>query len=158
MAGMEPPVLNDDRTADDGASSWTGPGRLRLLLRGLTRRCPVCGELHIFSGYFRLKPSCPRCGLTFNRLEGQWSGDIGINTIVSFSLLYVVLLGGTLLMWGAVNVRVLASVAAAVVLVFPVLFVPFAKTLWLAIDLVMRPVQADEVAVSYRRTAPRSGR
>jgi uncharacterized protein (DUF983 family) len=118
---------------------------MRMVIRGLTRRCPNCGEARITEGYFRLKGACPRCGLRFSRLDGQWSGDIGINTIVTFTLLYVVLLGGTLLMWGDVRVGVLAIVATFVVLVFPVLFVPVAKTLWLAIDLVMRPVQPDEV-------------
>jgi uncharacterized protein (DUF983 family) len=122
-----------------------GTSRARMLLRGVTRRCPVCGERRIFTGYFRLKAVCPRCGLRFNRLEGQWSGDIGINTIVTFTLLYFVLLGGTLLMWGDVKVGVLAVAALAVVLVFPVLFVPVAKTLWLAIDLMMRPLQPDEM-------------
>ena len=97
-----------------------------------------------------MKVACPRCGLRFTRLEGQWSGDIGINTIVTFSLLYVVLLGGTLLMWGDVRVGLLAVIAAVVVLVFPVLFVPVAKTLWLAIDLVMRPIQPDEVDPAWR--------
>jgi len=109
----------------------------------------MCGETRVTRGYFRLKPACPRCGLRFTRLEGQWSGDIGINTIVTFTLLYVVLLGGTLLMWGDVRVGLLAALSAAVVLVFPVLFVPFAKTLWLAIDLAMRPVQADEIDAAW---------
>jgi uncharacterized protein (DUF983 family) len=123
---------------------WPGPSRMKLLLRGLSRRCPVCGETRIGQGYFRLKESCPGCGLRFTRLEGQWSGDIGINTIVTFSLLYLVLLGGTLLMWGDIRIGLLAVAATFVVLVFPVLFVPVAKTLWLAIDLIMRPPQADE--------------
>jgi hypothetical protein len=105
----------------------------------------VCGEWAIFAGYFRLKQACPRCGLRFERLDGQWSGDIGINTIVTFTLLYIVLLGGALVMRGAINVAALAGAAAAVALVFPVLFVPVAKTLWLAVDLVMRPVAADEL-------------
>ena len=122
----------------------TLPSRMRLLVRGLTGRCPICGETRIRQGYFRLKETCPRCGLRFTRLEGQWSGDIGINTIVTFTLLYLVLVGGTLVMWGDIRVGTLAVVATLVVLVFPVAFVPFAKTLWLAIDLIMRPVQADE--------------
>jgi uncharacterized protein (DUF983 family) len=143
MAAMEPPVPSSVPGEESGRS-WRQPSRVRLLLRGLSRRCPVCGEARIRQGYFRLKASCPRCGLRFTRLEGQWSGDIGINTIVTFTLLYVVLLGGTLLMWGDIKVGPLALAALLVVVVFPVLFVPFAKTLWLAIDLAMRPVQADE--------------
>jgi uncharacterized protein (DUF983 family) len=127
-----------------------GPAPLRLLWRGLTRRCPVCGAARIFQGYFRLAPACPRCGLRFSRLEGQWAGDIGINTIVTFTLLYGVLLGGTLAMWGHVNVVALGLAAGAVALVFPVLFVPVAKTLWLATDLALRPVQPGELNPDHR--------
>jgi hypothetical protein len=95
---------------------------------------------------------CPRCGLRFRRLEGHWSGDIGINTVVTFSLLWLVLVGGTLVMWGHINYLALAITAALVVFVFPIVFVPFAKTLWVAIDVVMRPVQDDELTAT---TPPR---
>jgi uncharacterized protein (DUF983 family) len=153
---MEPPVPPPVPVEGSG-EPWPGPSRMRLLLRGLSRRCPVCGETRIRQGYFRLKESCPRCGLRFTRLDGQWSGDIGINTIVTFSLLYVVLLGGTLLMWGDLKVGLLAGAAAGVVLVFPVLFVPVAKTLWLAIDLIMRPPQPDEFEVPVDRNGSAPG-
>jgi len=88
---------------------------------------------------------CPGCGLRFRRLEGHWSGDIGINTIVTFSLLWVVLVGGTVAMWGHINVAALAVAAVCVTFIFPILFVPFAKTLWVAVDVIMRPVEPTEL-------------
>jgi hypothetical protein len=88
---------------------------------------------------------CPRCGLRFRRLEGHWSGDIGINTIVTFSLLWLVLIVGTLVMWGHINYWALGLSAGFVTFVFPIMFVPFARTLWVAVDVVMRPVQAEEL-------------
>jgi uncharacterized protein (DUF983 family) len=117
--------------------------------RGLTRRCPVCGTFRIGDGYFRLKERCPGCGLRFARMEGHWSGDIGINTVVTFGLLFLVVLGGTLLMWEDLNAAVLLAAAAGVVLIFPVLFVPVAKTLWVAVDLMMRPVEPAELDPAY---------
>jgi hypothetical protein len=94
---------------------------------------------------------CPGCGLRFRRLEGHWSGDIGINTIVTFSLLWLVLVGGTLAMWGHVNIVALAIAAAFVTFVFPLLFMPFAKTLWVAVDVIMRPVEPDELSGAAAR-------
>ena len=135
-----------------------GPSRARIFWRGLTARCPICGSAKIVRRYFSLVPRCPRCGLRFSRLEGHWSGDIGINTIVTFSLLYGVLLGGTLAMWGDVNIAALAITAGVVTVVFPIAFIPVAKTLWTAIDCMMRPVSADEIDPDYRRTlAPTAG-
>jgi len=121
------------------------PTRARMFRRGLVKHCPWCGSGHITQGYFKLKARCPRCGLGFQRLEGQWSGDIGINTIVTFGLLYVVLMVGVLAFWGHTNTTALAIIGLAIVLVFPVLFVPHAKSLWLAIDCMMRPVEPDEL-------------
>jgi uncharacterized protein (DUF983 family) len=139
----------------DAAPPGTAPSRARLFGRALTRRCPVCGSRGIYRGYFRLRERCPRCGLRFERLAGHWSGDIGINTIVSFALLWAVLLGGTLVMWGNLNVAALVIAATLAAVVFPVLFVPFAKALWVAIDLTMRPLSADELDPGYLAGEPR---
>jgi len=115
-----------------------------MFARGLVRHCPWCGSGHLFHAYFKLKDDCPRCGLRFQRLDGQWSGDIGINTVVTFGLLYVTLMVGVIAFWGRINIAALSAIGAFLVVVFPALFVPFAKTLWLAIDLMMRPAEADE--------------
>mgnify|MGYP000106071502 CR=1 FL=1 len=32
------------------------------LRRGLVRRCPNCGEGHLFDGYLKLSAECPACG------------------------------------------------------------------------------------------------
>jgi uncharacterized protein (DUF983 family) len=37
----------------------------RMLLglrRGLQRRCPNCGEGHLFAGYLKVRPHCEACG------------------------------------------------------------------------------------------------
>ena len=32
------------------------------MLRGWRRRCPACGEGHVFEGYLKVRPACPACG------------------------------------------------------------------------------------------------
>ncbi|HEY6532026.1 MAG TPA: DUF983 domain-containing protein [Acidimicrobiales bacterium] len=123
------------------------PGR--LFLRGFTKRCPVCGQGHLFRSWFRMIADCPRCGLTFNRIEGQWSGDIGVNTIVSFGALLVVLLGGVLLNWPDPPMLAIGILAVSVAVVVPLVFLPFSKTVWLAADLLMRPLERGEVRPGY---------
>jgi uncharacterized protein (DUF983 family) len=121
-----------------------------MIGRALRKRCPVCGSGHLFDRWFTMKPRCPRCGLVFARTEGSMSGDIGINSVVTVALLFVVLLGGTLLMWNDLNVALLAVLATFAALVFPLLFFPFSKTIWLTIDLLSRPLEpgeADEAAL-----------
>jgi len=123
------------------------PGR--LFLRGFTKRCPICGQGHLFRQWFRMIEQCPRCGLTFHRSEGQLSGDIGVNTIVSFGALLVVLLGGVLLNWPDPPMLAIGIVAVAVALVVPLVFLPFSKTVWLAAELLLRPLERGEVRPGY---------
>lgn len=104
----------------------------------------MCGARGVFEGWFRLRERCTRCHLRFQRQEGHWTGDVGVNTIVSFGALFVVLLVGALAGW---PIGVLAVAALAVGLVVPVLFFPFSKTLWLVVDLVMRPLEPGEADV-----------
>jgi uncharacterized protein (DUF983 family) len=120
---------------------------VRTMVRGFTKRCANCGSGHLFHGYFRMVERCPRCGLKFHRQEGQWSGDIGANTIVTFALLWVVLVIGSLLTWDDPKLPLLAGMALAVVVLFPPFFIPYAKTLWVAVDVLMRPVEPDELVV-----------
>ena len=102
---------------------------------------------------------CPRCGLRFERVEGHWTGALGINTVLSFGLLLVTLLGGFLVTYPDVPAVGLMVTAVAVAALSPFVFFPFSKTLWLAIDLQMRGPGPDEVGADFAwETTPGSGR
>lgn len=73
------------------------------------------------------------------------TGNVGVNTIVSFGMLMVVLFVGTFAFWPEPPIVALIVAALIVTVVFPVVFHPFSKTIWLAIDLSMRPPEPDEV-------------
>ena len=96
---------------------------------------------------------CPRCGLRFERIEGHWSGDLGINTIVSFGALFLTLIVGFAVTYPDVPGVALFLAAVGVAAVVPLVFFPFSKTIWLAIDLIMRPLEPDEVKPEYRVAA-----
>jgi uncharacterized protein (DUF983 family) len=132
----------------------------RVFLRGWVKHCPVCGSGHLFTSWFKMKDRCPRCNLTFDRIEGQWSGDIGVNTIVSFGAMLIVLLGGVLLTWPEPPMAVIGVAAVGIAVFMPILFLPFSKTVWLASDLLMRPLEAGEVAEGFgpQRQEPASPR
>lgn len=126
------------------------PPPSRLIGRGFARHCAVCGSGHLFHRWFRMVERCPRCGIRFRREEGSWSGDIGMNTIVTFTLLFAVLLVGAL---SGMPIPVMAGLAAAVAIGVPVLFLPFSKTLWFAVDVAMRPPTGAEVDPTWARGA-----
>jgi uncharacterized protein (DUF983 family) len=128
-----------------------------MVLRAAVRHCPVCGSGHLFRRWFTMVERCPRCGLKFERIEGHWTGDLGINTIVSFGALLVTLLVGTFATYPDVPAVPLFVAALLVAGLTPVAFFPFSKTLWLALALAMRPLEPGEVAPhDGPRTDPRA--
>ena len=125
------------------------PGR--MIVRGTFHRCPICGGGHIIRRWFGIVDRCPTCDLAFERIEGHAIGYIGLNTIVTFSTTFVVLLLGTILM--APDVRPWPLIIAAFIpaAVFPVFLLPSCRLAWTAIDLVMRPITPGEIDPRFLR-------
>lgn len=115
-----------------------------LLRRGAMRRCAVCGTGRLFHRWFAMVPACPGCGFVFRRSPGHWLGSWFLNVLVVQSVLVV---GISVLVAATWPTRLSPSSIAGIVLialVVPAAAFPFTRTLWTAIDLVMRPLEFDE--------------
>ena len=121
-----------------------------MLARGLARRCPVCGQGGLFTSWFSLAERCPRCGLRFERIEGHWLGAVGLNTIVSFSVLFVVVVAALVASHPEYDPVPLAVAATSAAVIVPLAFYPSSKTAWTAIDLAMRPLEPGEADTTTR--------
>lgn len=116
----------------------------RVVLRGLLRRCPLCGNGDIFTSWYHQRDRCPRCNYPTTRVEDQWIGSLGMNTIVSFFLLLLTIAIGFTVTYPDPPVGVLLAIALTVAVGVPVLFFPISRSLWSAIDLAMRPPDPDD--------------
>lgn len=120
-----------------------------MIRRALALRCPVCGERTLIRRWFGIVERCPTCDLKVERIEGHMLGYVGLNTIVCFTLTFLVILVGALLTVPDVPGWPLLLVALVPAALGPVLFFPFSRTLWTAIDLLLRPLGAGEVDPRY---------
>lgn len=68
------------------------PSAASLLFRGLTKRCPRCGQGGLSRRWVRLVERCPRCGLRLEREEGAFLGAFAINWAVT-GVAFCVLVG-----------------------------------------------------------------
>jgi hypothetical protein len=91
-----------------------------------------------------MAPECPTCSFRFKRNPGHWLGSWFLSICVVQTVLVVVLIAEVALSWPdrPPLAQVLALPVVAVVL--PLAFFPLSRTLWSAIDLVMRPLELDE--------------
>ncbi|MEZ4456032.1 MAG: DUF983 domain-containing protein [Gemmatimonadales bacterium] len=116
------------------------PRALTLVTRALRLRCPNCGGGPLFSRWFRMRERCPRCDIHLERNEsGYVVGAYMFNIAVGELFGVAVLLGIAVATWPNPPWDVLLYGGMALMVATPILFYPFAKTLFLAFDLAFRP-------------------
>lgn len=121
------------------------PSMARMLWRAIRRRCPNCGSAGIFNGWFQLRPACPTCGLVLERDEhGYVVGSYMFNIIAAELLFAGIFVGVLALTWPTPPWTLLQYGGAALMILAPIVFYPFSKTVFLAFDLIFRPVVPDE--------------
>ena len=131
-AATEPPDASVPTS--DPQRAATEQGAARIFWWGLTRRCPRCGAGHLFRHYFTLVPDCPGCGLHFEREQGYFAGALAINIIVIGGLFAIVFVSLLVLTIPKVPVVPILGATLPIVLLGPVLYYPFSKTVWMAVD------------------------
>jgi uncharacterized protein (DUF983 family) len=123
------------------------PSNVKMLVRAVARRCPNCGSRGIFRSYTELRERCPHCGIRLQRGESDYFIGAYLLNLVAVEVLFGILLAvvviatypntpWTLLQWGS-----LVLIVAGAVICYPV-----TKAVWLAADLIFRPLSDEELA------------
>ena len=105
--------------------------KLQVVARGLTNRCPNCGNRTLFKqgSMFELNKVCPVCGLKIERDEGFFLGSMSLNygiTIIFF-LVPVMLLA----YWDVIGTNTAIALAGVGAIGFPMLFYRSSRSWWL---------------------------
>ena len=123
-----------------------GWARVRTLVgRALRRRCPLCGGDGIWRAWMTIRDVCPHCGTRFAREHGYFLGSMLVNLVVAEAVTVatiVALFVLTDLSWVWMELIVLPLALGG-----PLLLWPFARTLWIALDLMAAPDASDDRAV-----------
>lgn len=121
------------------------PSLPRMLGRAIRRRCPLCGSGALFQRWVEPRDACARCQLKLDRGEADFFlGGYTLNFIAMELLIVVFLVLAALVTWPAVPWDALLWIAAPIVVLAPILFYPITRTVWLAVDLAMRPPGPDD--------------
>jgi uncharacterized protein (DUF983 family) len=133
-----------------GGPATTRPSPLRSLARALRGRCPNCGVDSVMRSWFKITPRCAACGLRFERDRDEehdyWLGAYMLNFIVTEVVFAIGLLIALLATWPDPPWQLLLYGGGVLMVLTPIVFYPFSKSLWLAIDLVFRPPQPEDFA------------
>jgi uncharacterized protein (DUF983 family) len=124
----------------------TGREGRKMIVRALLLRCPHCGSRGILQSWFRLKDRCPRCHLHLHREETDYF--LGAYTIMLIAVEMLFAIGFVVVLmvtwpnppWEAIEWGGVIVLTAGVLIAYP-----FARTLFLAIDLIFRPISSLEL-------------
>ena len=112
----------------------------RLIARALLLRCPGCGQGRLFRFWLIMSERCAVCGLRFDRgEEGYFLGAVTFNLIAAELSFVVGLVTVMVLTWPNPPWDAIFWGGIALMILLPIVFFPFSKTLWLAFDLIFRP-------------------
>jgi uncharacterized protein (DUF983 family) len=78
--------------------------------------------------------TCPQCHHRFERHEGYWLGAIAINTVVTIGVFAAAFVGATVLTWPDPPWTAITIGLVALNIIFPIVFYPWSKTLWVALE------------------------
>jgi len=96
----------------------------------------------VIQSWFKLREACAHCGLRFERDEEEdyWLGAYLLNFIVTEVLFALILAVVVIVTWPDPAWMTAVWIGVVQMCLTPIVFYPFSKALWLAIDLVFRPV------------------
>ncbi len=98
----------------------------------------------------RLLPNCPVCGLGFERGEqGYWLGAYFFNLIAVEAVFSIWIPGFLLLTWPSPPWGMFQIATVVLMVIVPILFFPYSKTLFLAFDLFVRPPGEEDFVVPH---------
>src|SRR5450432_3786433 len=105
---------------------------IEIIGRSLRLRCPACGHASIVKAPFRIRKSCPSCGVSFNREEGFFVGAIMANVVATEA---VILLAYFVAMAIGHDIdQVVITVLLVLAVTFPLAFYHHSWSLWLGLD------------------------
>jgi uncharacterized protein (DUF983 family) len=111
--------------------------RTIIAFRALTLRCPHCGARGVLRHWFAMKEHCPACGHSL--AAGNRVGANLLNLCAAELVLAIVLVVIVSRSWPNPPYNLLQYLAPALMVLMPLLFYPFSKLLFVAIDLAMYP-------------------
>ena len=118
----------------------------RLIGRVLRLRCPNCGRGSVLQHWLKLRVRCGHCGIRLERGEHDYfMGSMMLNFVMTGGLLLVAIYA--LLISGPSDAKwdVLQWGAPVAMVVLPILLFPWSKLIWLAFDIMLRPVTEQEL-------------
>ncbi|WP_437187438.1 DUF983 domain-containing protein [Planctomicrobium sp. SH668] len=138
-------------TIDSPAPRKNEVTNFQRILTALRLRCPRCLKGKLFRNVFRINSHCPECNLELNSEPGFFIGSLYPNyavTVVFVTGLYWLLAFGF-----QIPQRTVLWICLTAFFVFPIWFLRYARSIWLAMLYEVRLGAKPTQSVEHRESA-----
>jgi uncharacterized protein (DUF983 family) len=135
------------RRSTDTPLAPVSMGRLSHLLgRCLSLRCPNCGEGPVLAkSKLTVRERCSKCNFRFMRSDDNYfDGAMFCSLMIMEALFAFGLAASVILMWPDVPWDAITYIAVGGMVVLAVVMQPLGKVAWLFLDVMFRPIFAEE--------------
>lgn len=104
---------------------------LQALLCAFSNACPACESGKVFSGLMKMNPTCPSCGIVFERESGYFVGAMSLSYFLAFLAVlpvFLPLLLSDYPLWVIVGIPSLEAI-----LISPLIF-RYSRLVWIHLD------------------------
>jgi len=105
-----------------------------VIRRGISKKCPRCGEGDIFEKWHEVRPQCESCGLELQEREGNCWGFMYLSTAFLTGLFFILMLlyRPPSLLTGRITLFIAGLILIGITL-------PYRKSLALGLDFLADP-------------------
>jgi uncharacterized protein (DUF983 family) len=131
----------------ESALDMPSVGRALLLAsRALRLRCPHCGNGRVLRGFDSVHDHCSACGFRFSRSDDDYfSGAMFFGMMIGETLAVLAIGAAIWITYPNVPWSFLQYAIPVVLLGVMVALFPISRVVWLAIDVLLRPVEPSEL-------------
>lgn len=139
-------MTNIDNAVAAAPGARVSPGIPTLFGRAARMRCPTCGGDRLPERWMKLKLKCGNCGMRTERGEEDYFlGGMMLNIVLAEGLLVVAAMILAAFTWPDVPWNLMLWGGLVLMVIAPFLFYPLSLCLWIAADLMVRPLTAGEL-------------
>ncbi|MEO8620337.1 MAG: DUF983 domain-containing protein [bacterium] len=139
------------RTTESALDMPSAGRALLLASRALRLRCPHCGNGRVLSGFNTVHDRCSACGFRFCRSDDDYfSGAMFFGMMIGETLAVLAIGAAIWITYPNVPWSFLQYAIPVVLLGVMILLFPISRVVWLAIDVMLRPVEPSELVVPAR--------
>jgi uncharacterized protein (DUF983 family) len=110
---------------------------VRRLAAVIALRCPRCLDGHVWRGFITMNPTCPVCGLVFDRESGYFAGAMVISYAIAVPVLATIVIA--LILVGGLDVGVALIIGNTSYLILVPFIFRYSRVVWLHLDWLIDP-------------------